>query len=1349
MPAVNWDAFARLPGAADVNFEKLCRAVIRRHYGQFGDFQELANQAGVEFHLKLHTACDLGDSQRWFGWQCKWYEISNGQNLGKNRRDKIVDGLDKSRKHLPGLTDWVLWTKHILTKADQKWFYGLASDYPDLKLALKTSADIEILLSGVAANLRESYFGELVVTPQALSDQYRVAAAPFRHRYQPEVHHVVPTEEALLRCQFSHTVWNTLCVLADRLNTQAGEISGNLGSVPAKLHPSLSELLTQATTTASVLEDIHDAIRLGDVAAIRQLSAAGIQNIERPRRLVARLRSARSVCALVGANLLADIHAADSELAALRDLVELRTAAVLAPAGAGKSELSLRLTCPTAEQLGGVILFGKDLHAGQDLDDLVRSFKIGGKAAPSFEQFVEAVDAAGQRAGKRLPVVIDGLNEAEDPRAWKEPLFRADELLKRFPHVLLIVTLRDQFSGDCLPEGIPAFTMNGFEGNPKAAIDKYFEHYKIDATDEDLPLEFLQHPLTLRIYCEVANPDRKHRVGVEALPRSMSALFSEYFRRLVARIADQSPSFRRLYQDEVQDTLRKLGEVLWERKARGIEQKFARESIKDADSWNESLLRSLESEGVLVRLSDGAGRFGVAFTYDLMAGHVIAEYLLRRDDIDEWFSLPANISKLSSGDSDSHPLAADIFGALAGLFPARKQGRQLWQVLPASLVSKALLLTAKGDPAHINRETVDRFTDEMISSSEFARAAYPLLRVTRAASAHPFDSDFIDRVLRRMSNSARDLSWSEWLRKNEQLCREDVIDLDARWARGGIDRRELARARWVMWTLTTTSRYLRDLSTKALHTFALAAPNDFYGLALGSSTIPDPYVPERMFAAAYGATLSTWSDESNTITRSLLPIVAKEIFGSFFSEHAATPTRHALLRQYCLGIIELARRLDPSCISEEEAKCLKAPFSHLPSPFDKPPRTSAKKIEAADRAAISMDFGNYTFGRLIANRSNYDFKNPEYAKVRKAIVVRMLQLGYDPELFREVDKTMLSYSRHDEEGTKVDRYGKKYGWIAYFEMWGVRSDNNLLSEWRSDERTVDADIDPSFPGDVRVWEPSLPDLFVNSPKELAEWIVGGPVPDYGGLLQSTVVDEVVGDWVLLEGFLEETAGTDYRNIFTFLRGVLVERNQASKLKKVFDTMEYPGNDAIARVPEQYYKYAGEMPFESVPGIPPPLSDSEREMVSRDRWSRNGVPVEVPVHVYSWESYHSKLNPEGGAFFPSPAICQATGLGFRPHQWDLYDQRGVGSLYRRLKGRDDSVRGRIAYVRADLLDQYLEATNKALVWLIWGERGEHYRGRSIIDRDLYRVYDQHKHIHKCSKIRIPKQRRTTKSKLTIK
>src|ERR1700722_1285980 len=108
MPTVNWDAFSRLPGSPQQNFEMLSRVIIRRHYGQFGRFAALANQPGVEFHLKLHSACALGGADRWFGWQCRWYNLASGTALGATRRKKIEAALALSEKFLPEMTDWVL-----------------------------------------------------------------------------------------------------------------------------------------------------------------------------------------------------------------------------------------------------------------------------------------------------------------------------------------------------------------------------------------------------------------------------------------------------------------------------------------------------------------------------------------------------------------------------------------------------------------------------------------------------------------------------------------------------------------------------------------------------------------------------------------------------------------------------------------------------------------------------------------------------------------------------------------------------------------------------------------------------------------------------------------------------------------------------------------------------------------------------------------------------------------------------------------------------------------------------------------------------------------------------------------
>ena len=128
MPALNWNAFTSLPGSTEKNFELLCRGIVRQNFGSYGVFRALANQPGIEFHLKLDQRCDaLGDPGRWWGWQCKWYDLPANGVLGATRRKDIEEGIRKAETHVAGLTDWVLWTRRTLTKDDQQWFSGLSS----------------------------------------------------------------------------------------------------------------------------------------------------------------------------------------------------------------------------------------------------------------------------------------------------------------------------------------------------------------------------------------------------------------------------------------------------------------------------------------------------------------------------------------------------------------------------------------------------------------------------------------------------------------------------------------------------------------------------------------------------------------------------------------------------------------------------------------------------------------------------------------------------------------------------------------------------------------------------------------------------------------------------------------------------------------------------------------------------------------------------------------------------------------------------------------------------------------------------------------------------------------------
>ena len=64
------------------------------------------------------------------------------------------------------MTDWVLWTRNPISRADQKWFYGIKTS---MARDLNTASDVEDLLNGEGLLFRSTYFGELVLTPCLLN----------------------------------------------------------------------------------------------------------------------------------------------------------------------------------------------------------------------------------------------------------------------------------------------------------------------------------------------------------------------------------------------------------------------------------------------------------------------------------------------------------------------------------------------------------------------------------------------------------------------------------------------------------------------------------------------------------------------------------------------------------------------------------------------------------------------------------------------------------------------------------------------------------------------------------------------------------------------------------------------------------------------------------------------------------------------------------------------------------------------------------------------------------------------------------------------------------------------------
>jgi hypothetical protein len=305
MAALSWTSFEALPGAATSNFETLCRSIVRRHYSQYGEFRALANQPGVEFHLRLRTKCALGEPGRWYGWQCRWYGLESGTDIGATRRQHIAKALETTKRVLPGLTDWVLCTRHPLTKRDQDWFYGLPTI---MKLVLWSHMEIEDHLSGPAALLRETYFGELIVGPMELALLHEQEAAPIRRRWLPEVHQIVDAERMLHRSLGEASAWSSLTEIETELRTDIDSVQSCVGKLSSELNDKLSQSIRQAEDAHRSVSQYNEMLRRGQYDVVTQQQAADMSPKAADDTLLRQLRATRRTASLHFANMLADMR---------------------------------------------------------------------------------------------------------------------------------------------------------------------------------------------------------------------------------------------------------------------------------------------------------------------------------------------------------------------------------------------------------------------------------------------------------------------------------------------------------------------------------------------------------------------------------------------------------------------------------------------------------------------------------------------------------------------------------------------------------------------------------------------------------------------------------------------------------------------------------------------------------------------------------------------------------------------------------------------------------------------------------------------------------------------------------
>jgi DNA replication protein DnaC len=996
-------------------------------------------------------------------------------------------------------------------------------------------------------------------------------------------------------------------------------------------------------------------------------------------------------------------------------------------------------------------------------------------------KLLRRLDRAGKAEGARALIIIDGINEG-DREAWRASLLKISSEAKRYQNVGFVLSCRRPFNEQMVSAKASAqwvaIEHPGFGSVEFDAQVEFFQFYNIPAPQVPLLTEEFSRPLFLKILCETIRElsqrgKKEYLKSLASGQKGMTKALEDFVRHIGAKIEKDlglagGTCWRLLKGDVVGGQLvgitLTMANTVLDYVTRGealaaIGAVTGRTTVGDA----EAVLHRMLTDGLLMETSRWSHQAqlsiaGISLPYQRFSDHLIARHLLKtlktgsEVAIRRSFYRNRPLGKVFELTLGGHNFVMPgIASAIMLEFPERVKNqlppdeRELVFLLPKNRrlvnpVRQAFLSGLHWRAVESFTKQTNHLIDLFLSGSDEYRRREVLEILVELATrpGHPASAQRLMKFLAGMKMPDRDLMWSEYLRSVDD---QSIVLRLMRWIERTAERRvdqATAESLVVLLSLflTTTRKNLRDRATRSLTIVGMHQPKALFDQVKRSFAFNDPYVPERVLASAYGIAMNGWADPKHRAVQAALPDLCRWLVEKMFAQGAPHATRHTLMRDYALGLVELGRRVDPTCVNPSQQKWLRPPFDHLPEGFPIP-----ASIDDADaekfKPALRMDFENYTIGHLVSDRQNYDANHPGYKDVRKQILWRAGQLGYSAERFDNIDRAIAqaaSFTR-SQEPERVERYGKKYTWIGYFEMYGLQQDRDNLPGWRAGGRCPDVDIDPSFPIAPRKWQPAVPKIFSNAPMDLVQWIKSGPTPNYARLYQPRSVDGVRGAWVLLDGYIQQGAA-DKREIFTFLRGAFVKKTNVAKLRRTLEAEEYPGNFAIPEPGKDYYTFAGEIPWSaafapdirSKKGVASRALDSAFRKYVGGKW--RGISIELGVRQFLWEGHHSTMNSSSGATVLAPRLAETFSLVNHDHSWDLFSRNGKqATIYVQWRESSEFHSSNLFYVRRSLLRKYLKKTGQDLVMIPWGERTVHYDILNKREPQFSEVLQKHYHIHK--------------------
>lgn len=702
------------------------------------------------------------------------------------------------------------------------------------------------------------------------------------------------------------------------------------------------------------------------------------------------------------------------------------------------------------------------------------------------DELLGALSARAEAQGERILFIIDAINEGKGRYFWPDHLTGLINKLSKYPWVGLVLSIRRSYEKLITPEDffdeerITRVIQPGFERIEYHACNMFFSQYGIEQPGIPMLHPEFSNPLFLKLFCEGLQ-----RSGLSRIPKGytgISNIIAFFVKSIESKLSAPSAFDYPENTKLIDRTINKLIEFKINNDASYIPYDAAFElgdEIIGKYSNQRRFIDALISEGVLSKniywISKDSYEEGVYLAYERFEDHLTASYLIN-EKIDKVGDVLSFVFK-EQGALYKYVSSSYLYQGIVESFSIQmpeRFGKELYELLDDNIKEQSGIIKSFVSsliwrkPENIEEKTSQYINKVVLPSNEGFDAFIQMIYTVSSDPEHIYNADRLHGFLIKYPMPDRDRIWTVYLHTSDYgiSTMQRLID----WAGSEGDKYYLSKesrllsAKALSWLFTSTNIRLRYTATKALANLLKNNIQTIISLLDSFKNVNDPYVLERIFAAAYGAVL-------NSKVLNQLDKLSELIVDIIFERDEVYP--NVLVRDYARNIVEYA--IYKKVYHMDNMDIIRPPYhTYFPNDFPDDEEIDSYKYDynsidfqdyywAQNSILNSMtteygrgtggygDFGRYTFQSALSNW--HDFDPNDLSNYACKLIFD--KYGYDVEKLGEFDRNASEGNRNKN---KKERIGKKYQWIALYEVLARIADNHQQTEpssrWSDDKKHI-------------------------------------------------------------------------------------------------------------------------------------------------------------------------------------------------------------------------------------------------------------------------------------------------------